>query len=239
MFRIKKRSRFDYWSCSKFANWIRGTAKPMALSLEDWDSWRIDAKQKQPYRYWLAEQGLSFLQDFVNLPIDIYHTIDIYIQNRFISKIQYLKTGLKPGEYYDLDHRILHGLFNELIDFVEIQQAGSMAYDKEKKYKFKNRRCVEAGLDYLKWAGSLTYDVSKKDKLYGQLTHQAKSAQKILELYNWWKNRDNRVDPHDLYSKEKDGKFYFRKIDKMENEYDKEDTKMLIELIKIRTCLWN
>lgn len=242
MFRLKKRSRINYWGCSKFADWIRGTPKPFALEWDAWDIWHKEAKDKHPFRYWIADEFLDILQDTVNLPADLYHTIYVYIRNRFIDKTHCLKTGLKAGEYYDLDYRILHGLFYELTELVESEYAYMASYDNKKKYKFVKGKCPEAGVDYLNWAMNLKYGqndgILKKDNLYGQPTHQAKVAQKTLELYNWWKNRGNRPDPHDIFSKEKDGKYYYRKIHKMEDSYDKEDTKMLIELIKIRGSLW-
>lgn len=245
MFRLKKRSRMDYWSCSKFADWIRGTPKPFALEWDAWDAWRDNAKKKNPLRYWAAEELLGYLQDFVNLPMDIYYTIEVYIHNRFIDKTHCLKTGLKAGEYYDLDYRILHGLFNELVELVELDFANRAIWDdeKKKKYKFVKGRCVEAGIDYLNWASSLRYNkdygLTEGDKGYNELTPQAIAAQKTFELYRWWKNiRPNRINPHDLFSEEKDGKYYFRKIGKLEDSYDKEDTKMLIKLIKIRGSLW-
>lgn len=242
MFRLKKRSRIDYWTCSKFADWIRGTPKPLALEWEAWDTWHEEAKQKHSMRYWIADELLDYIQDFVNLPMDIYHTIEVYIRNRFIDKLQYLKTGLKPGEYYDLDWRILNALFYELVELVETDYAHMGSWGEKKKYKFVKGRCAEAGLDYLDWAINLKYGDDhgflKDDKLYGCPTEQAKAAQKTLELYNWWKNRPNRPDPYDLFTEEKDGKYYYKKIVKMEDFYEKEDTKMLIDLIKIRGHLW-
>lgn len=243
MFGLIKRSRMDYWSCSKFADWIRGTPKPFALEWEAWDDWHEEAKNKHPLRYWVAEELTTFFQDLVNLPMDFYHTIEVYIRNRFIDKTHYLKTGLKAGEYYDLDYRILHGLFNELTIYIESELAHLMKAYKERDYKFVKGRCVEAGLDYLKWASGLRYNkdygFTKQDKHYNEPTDQAIASQKIVELYNWWKNiRPNRPNPHDVFSEQKDGKYYFRKIGKMEDSYNKEDTKMLIELIKIRGSLW-
>jgi hypothetical protein len=242
MFKIKKRARINYWSCSSFANWIRAIDKPHALPWDEWVNWRATSEKKHPYRYWMAEEGLDFLQDIVNFPMDVYHTIEIYIRNRFIDKLHYLRTGLKPGEYYDPDYRILHGLFNELVIFVESEQAHLMKAYPERKYKFVKGRCKQAGLDYLDWACNLKmnedYGINPGDEDYNKPTAQAISSQKILELYNWWLDRDYRVDPHDLFNKEKDGKYYYRKIGEMEDNYDKEDTEKLIELIQIRSSLW-
>ena len=64
------RFRAKYFSCSKFADWVRGVKKPKALSLEDWEDWRISCKNKSPVRYWIAEKGLSKIQNFINFPID-------------------------------------------------------------------------------------------------------------------------------------------------------------------------
>ena len=82
------------------------------------------------------------------------------------------------------------------------------------------------------------YGFNPDDEDYNKPTAQAKDAVKILELYNWWLDREYRVDPHTIYTKEKGGKYYYRKIAEMENDYDNEDTNMLIELVKIRGSLW-
>ena len=249
MFRLKKRSRMDYWTCSKFADWIRGTSKPFALEWDQWDEWHKNAKDKHPYRYWFAEKFLRKLQDFINLPIDIYHTIEIYVRNRFIDKVHYLRTDLTPGEYYDLDTRIIHALFTELTDLVEVEYASMQRYNEENiNYIFKKGRCALAGLDYLNWAGRLKYDenmgFNPKDEDYNKPTPQAEAALTTLELYNWWKNRDNRQDPYTLYNKEKSGPQYSIANDsemrswKLERQYEQEDTDMLIKLIKIRGSLW-
>lgn len=239
---MKKRSRFNYWSCSKLANWIRGSPKPAALEWDAWENWHENAKKKHPIRYWIAEELLDKIQNLVNFPLDLVYTIRVYIRNRFIDQTHVLKTGLKPGEYYDFDTRILYGLFNELVDLVEIDYAHLSKWDKTKQYKFVGGRCVEAGLDYLKWASALThgtnYGLKKNDKDYNKPTAQATTAQKTLELYKWWKNRDQRLNPYDLFNQETHGKKYYLKIDKIEKDFYKEDTKQLIELVKIRSNLW-
>ena len=237
------KSRIHYWNCSKFADLIRGVKKPYALEWNKWDEWKNEQKKQRPWRLWLSDTVLKRLQDIVNFPSDLYYTIKVYIRNRYIDKLHYLHSDLIPGEYYDLDTRILHSLFTELKDLVEVEYAHIMKSSKDSaNYVFKKGRCPLAGLDYLNWAGQLKYNedygITLGDKHYDQLTEQAKTAQKVLELYNWWKNRPNRLDPYSIFSKEKDGKFYYRKIHKMEESYEKEDTKMLVELVKIRGGLW-
>jgi len=249
------RQRIHYWSCSKIANLIRGCEKPSYLTMEDWEKWRSEVKAKSPIRYFLAEDLLNKIQDFINFPKDIYNSIRFYIRNRFITKTHYLKTGLKPGIYHEIDERILHGLFNELVDFVEVEQAWINSMHSDKKYHFKNGRCIESGLDHLKWAISLKKDEEngypKDIEGYGEPTPQAESAAKILELYNWWKDRKYRPDPmeasgwSDYCEKNKTegrddekSRIALEKLNNLEEKYDKEDEDMLVELIKIRKHLW-
>jgi len=235
--------RIHYWSCSKFANWIRGEDKPYALEWGKWDKWKEKQKKERPIRYWLSDTFLNKLQDIIYFPIDLYRTIKIYVRNCYIDKSHYLNTGLKPGEYYDFDYRILHGLFNELVDFVEIELSHLSRWNADKKYVFKNGRCIEAAYDYFKWANNL--------KCEGVLTDQAKASRKIQKLYEWWKNeRPNRTDPfsdnefsYDIneildHKKIKQKQKQIKKAHDLELAQENEDTKMLIELIKIRSHLW-
>ena len=48
--------RNHYWTCSKFADWIRGTTKGGAKTSEGWDEWETRAKSAYPVRWWLAEE---------------------------------------------------------------------------------------------------------------------------------------------------------------------------------------
>jgi hypothetical protein len=241
--RLLKKARIKYWGCSKFANWIRGEDKPSALEWDKWSEWHNNAEKNNPVRYWVAETLLDKLQDIVNFPLDVYHTVDVYVRNRWIDKIHYLRTGLTPGEYYDLDYRILHGLFNELVIFIESELAYRSKYNSEKKYKFIKGRCKEAALDYLNWAGQLIlneeYGVQKDDPEYGKPSNQAIDSKKIRELYDWWTVvRPNRYDPYELFSRETHGNEYYKLIGELEDRYSAEDTAMLIELIKIRGAIW-
>lgn len=248
-----RRSRFKYWSCSKFADWLRGEKKPDALEWNAWEDWRKEASSKRPVRYFLAETVLDKLQDIVNFPRDLAHSLSAWWHNRFVAKTHCLKTGLPPGRYHELDDRILHGLFNELKEFVESELAHmqSLGGD-DKKYVFKRGRCPEAGVDHLLWASALRFGegegFKKGDAEWGKPTPQAKSAAKILELYRWWTEvRPNRPNPHDASgwsehwekeSNDRNKRSAFKKLQKMEEDQEAEDEKMLIRLMKVRKSLW-
>lgn len=238
-----RKFRTNYWTCGKFADMIRGEKKPFALEWGRWEVWREKQKKERPWRYWMSDTALSKLQNFLYYPSDLWYGVRCYIRNRYITQTHVLKTGLKKGEWYDLDTRILYSLFNELVEFVEIELAHLSKSDRNKKYKFKNGRCIEAAYDYFKWANDLRYDedhgVYPTDELYGELTDQAIKSQKIKELYEWWiTERPNRDDPLITITKETYGKQYYKLIDSIEKDYEKEDTAKLVELIKIRDSLW-
>jgi len=234
------RQRINYWSTSKVADFIRGEDKPHALGWHEWDEWHKDVKSRKPLRYWLSENGLKILQNTIYYPYDLYNTIKIYVRNRWIDKTHILNTGLKPGQYYEFDYKVLHGLFYELTDYVEKELAWMMTWNGDKKYQFSNGRCVEAGLDYLEWASNLEYKP------------QAITAQKVRELYEWWTiTRPNRPDPYVVakYNDDitdsifknkltKKQRATIEKVEKIEQEYENEDTDKLIELIKIRRDIW-
>jgi hypothetical protein len=39
--------KYEYWSCSKFADWLRGTSKIHSGTAEEWNVWRKAAKAKK------------------------------------------------------------------------------------------------------------------------------------------------------------------------------------------------
>ena len=242
----------NYWSCSKFADWLRGTVKPPSGTCEVWDKWHEEAKQKS-FRYWLAEEGLDYLQNVICAPITLRNWIRCYISNRFVTKTHALTSStLKRGQWHDLDIRLLHTAFDELVDFVETELAHQFyswtAEDREKYSipwyrKFLRLgywRCPEAGLDYLNWAAQLKNDSQwvkeNTPEFFGKPTRQALSAQEILMLYNWWKKeRPNRPDPHDAsgwtaYHDEKEGDSLDHILSKEKNEKESEHERALLEL---------
>lgn len=270
----------NHWSCSKFADFIRGTPKILAGTSKDWRQWRKDAKDKHPVRFWLAEEFLEKIQHFLHLPYDKFYDVTCYIKNRWIHRSNSLTAhpmDIKPGNWQDVGNRFLPCMFNELQDFVEIELAWMNAIcdeESSKKYKipkwklFNWRwRSPESGLEYLKWAMSLIkneeYGLTNSDPEYGKPTQQAINAREIHELYIWWtKIYRNREDPsvisgwHDFCEEKRKSTIDILDFDnespisrsrsrkildhlqKIEQEYENEDTEMLIRLIKVRNSLW-
>ena len=208
-----------YWSCSKFADWLRGTKKLSAGTAEEWDDWTTAAQMKHNFRYWLAEEALDHLQDFVTWPVRKIYDIKYYINNRWVTRTHSLTAhprDIKPGQWCDVGNRFLPCLFNELVDFVEVELAWwHIAWaDPEEKAKYnapfyatgwfrwRTWRCPQAGLDNLDWQRNLRHDVdsgwAEGDPNIGKPTPQAVKAQEVLDLYRWWKDvYPNRPDPHD------------------------------------------
>ena len=211
--------RSNYWSCSKFADWLRGVEKPNSATSKGWAGWRRRAEAAYPIRFWIAEEGLDYAQRFVYYIPDKLNDIRYYINNRWITRAHALTAhpkDIKPGNWCDVGNRFLPCLFNELVDFVEIEQAWHHClWSDEMKTKYnvpwwrkgwlrwRTWRCPEAGLEYLDWASNLTMKedmgLTPADPKYGTPTYQAVAAKEILALYKWWKEvYPNRPDPYDV-----------------------------------------
>jgi hypothetical protein len=202
----------EYWSCTKFADYIRGIEKPNSADFKGWDDWDKEGKQKNPIRFWFVETFLDKVQDIIMSPIDLYYSIKYYIDNRWVTKTHCLiahPNDIKPGSWRDEGDRFLPCLFNSLVDYVEVSVAQNYILwsDKDVKeqyaapfyssgpFRLRSWRCLEAGLDYLNRAKMITYT----DKCGSErFTTQAINAAEILELYNWWKDvYPTRIDPID------------------------------------------
>ena len=209
--------RAQYWSCTKFADWIRGIEKGDAKTGRGWREWESEAKTKYPIRYWIAEEALDAVQNFIWWPVDQLYNIKYYINNRWVTRTHALTShprDIKRGQWKDVGNRFLPCLFNELVDFVEMEQAWHhIAWDKEAREKYRAPwwasgwfrwrvwRCPQAGLDYLDWASTLTNEewLDEDKKHLAEPTYQAKNAKEIKALYLWWKEiYPNRPDPMDV-----------------------------------------
>jgi hypothetical protein len=210
--------RKNYWSCSKFADWIRGTVKGAPKTGSGWREWEENAKQKHPFRYWIGEEALDAFRLFICWPLDRIHGAKYYVNNRWVTKTHALTAhprDIRRGSWCDVGYRFLPCLFNELVDFVEIELAwrhiawGSR--EDRRKYgapfwatgwfRLRTWRSAQAGLDYLEWESRLIPTeewVDANDPNYQNPTPQALGAIEIRELYQWWTEvYRKRPDPHE------------------------------------------
>ena len=211
-------SKTHYWSCSKFADRVRGTRKLEAGTAEQWDEWQDTPKGFNPVRYWLAEEGLDYIANVVYFIPDALYDIKYYINNRWVTRTHCLSASpkdIKPGDWCDVGDRFLPCLFNELVDFVEVELAWwHIVWDDEANKKFRapwyargwfrwrTWRSPECGLANLEWQRNLVWNedelLDKDDPRYGTPTSQAIKAQEILDLYTWWtQTRPARPDPYE------------------------------------------
>lgn len=258
--------RRHYFEESEIVNRLRtrfGIMKPYALPWGEWDEWNEKTKKEKPLAYWLTETLPEFLDnilDRIPTPID---NIRYYCRNRFYRKSHMLPCYFNPGEYHDLDERLLHGVMNALVDFVEVELAYKSRWcntDESKTAKWKNGRCPQLGLAHLAW--EMTLDSEELD-ITERADSQAATAREIKKIYDWWKvTRPARPDAmdasgwheycekseaagHSIFSnKEKDPELVemsnvtHKKLRDIEAAYDAEDEAMLIRIIKIRRSLW-
>jgi hypothetical protein len=252
----------NYWSNTKFAGWLRGTDKPQAETSKGWREWNAQAKKSHPVRYWIAEELLDRVQSFLRLPIDAVYGIKYYINNRWVTRTHGLTAhprDIKPGTWCDVGYRFLPCLFNELVNFVEVELAwwhlaweGQSVRDRYNMpwwavgwWRVRIWRCPAAGLDNLRWQMGLVHDedwIGADDPRYGKPTLQAESAKEIYELYDWWVNqRPRRPDPYDASGwseicarRRADGKDFLDLEDR--NEAEREETRQALDLChKIET----
>jgi hypothetical protein len=215
--RIGENMIYESWSCSKLANLIRGDKKPNALEAHEWSNWHQSSKEKHPIRYWIAEEFLDGMQRTLFYISEKYNNIRCYIRNRWITQSYALKANKKDiarGQWCEYGDRILPCLFNELVNFVEVDKAWMEYISYPEKYyvplwrkisafRFAEWRNPTAGLAYLDWEISLKWGnndgILPTDKRYGKPTFQSETAKELKELYLWWKTiYPARIDAYEL-----------------------------------------
>lgn len=265
---VGPRTRPEYWTCSPVATWIRDKSgvekKPSAATSEGWGAWHKANKDK--FGYWAAEEGLDILQDIWMFIPDVYHNVRVYIRNRYIDKTHFLDTKLERGQWHEFDTRLLHGMFEALVDFVEDEKAAMHRWTSDEKYKLPN---AEKGIEYLEWEMTLGEE-RPDDPDHYPMPEQAAKAKETLELYKWWKyTRPERKEPGEavgLYEwydamrekyKEDDNDGVWNVLGRNYSEEDRveqhrlydasnkeetrqfvEDSEMMIRLVRLRGSLW-
>lgn len=196
-----------YLSCSPLMDKVRkrlGIDKPKWAQFDEWDTWNTNTRKNYPVKWFLTETVPQFIDDVYEAITSPYYDTRYYIRNRFIRKTHVLRTDCPVGTYQDTDERLLSAMANAVIDFVEIELAYKSAWcrtDASKTAVWRNGRCAEMGLDYLRLEQEMVYDENEgfhKPELIGQRHAQAFEADEIRAIYDWAKTRNDRPDPYDV-----------------------------------------
>lgn len=181
--------------------------KPIAATAQEWEQWTAQSKANKPIAWFLNETVPNYFNKVCKVVRSPFNNLVWWFRYRIFDRYHVIKTGLKP-DYYDTDTRMLYGMFNLLVDYVEIEKAWMMVvFDDDRRYqynvpwwslnptRFKSFRNAQAGLDHLAWETTLD-DPNLPE--HERSKSQAHHAREVLFLYNWWKTvRPNRPDPHD------------------------------------------
>ena len=181
--------------------------KPEYSTMKGWKEWEDNARAEQPLAFWLNETVPEWLRDVKSSITSPLNNARYWIRMRVFDRYHIINTRLKPG-YSDADTRMLYGMFNLLVDFIEVDKAWMhVVFDNAERAKrkhpwwsrgwtrFKSYRDPDAGLAHLAWEMTLG---DPDLPIEQRADTQARDAREQLELYKWWKEiRPARPDPHD------------------------------------------
>ena len=245
----------------KLRTWF-GITKPIALQWGEWDEWKKTTKREHPIGWWFTEVLPDALEWFPKTFLDPFYLIGYYYRNRFHRQTHVLRTGFKPGKYHDLSERLLYGVMESLVDFIEVEKAWLyIIWHPEDNLKLVKGRNAAAGLKYIDWEITLDSDDLPDDQ---RSDLQAAAAREMKTIYHWWKEvRPHRPDPMDTSGwleycdeirdtgwellderrpkepgEDERTRTMHRSMHEMEEAYDREDEEMLCRVMKIRLHLW-
>lgn len=177
---------------------------------KEWSEWKKKAKRNK-IRWFLTDTLPMWLKSTFIWPIE--RACD-WVRYRTYGNYRKINIRSLQPDYYDKRDLMLHGMFQLLVDFIEIEKAIMQWYFCEvSKFSWLKRKITrfkpsgELGIKYLDWEISLSDPKSdcfdnlsyceEAIKKYGSLEEYKKSddykmsqsyfAQEQKELYLWWK----------------------------------------------------
>lgn len=212
---------------------------PSAATMEEWDEWHEEARRARPLAYFIANDlpkaWSRFYRSFIDRPF-------WWVKYRTTHRFNVIKPRkLKPG-YHENDTRLIHGMFQILVDYVEkecsclYQMSNSHSLDFSPR-RHKTERNAEDGLKYLDWAAGLD-DPSLPPQ--EQNPSQAHCAREVKDLYIWWtKTRPEREDPDKLINILPNTGQVVGPVDSIREYQLNEDKYQMKRLVDIMDGLWS
>lgn len=247
------------WNQLKKGNWTKFLypEQPRAATMEEWAE--FDKHQrKTPVKYFLAETFPDFVRSTFIWPVQRKRDkITDYLFRQPVVKIKSLNAG-----WHDVSEKILHVNFQLLVDFVEVECAWMEIWCND---HIKRPNILQRRLGLWRSAELGTLNLAKDTALNDPTLpeeerneKQAQTAKIILDLYHWWKARANRPDPYEvsgwtaycatrpmleMWRTKTDEEREITKemhniMHRLEEQYEAEDTAMLVKLVNIRKELW-
>ena len=173
-----------------FKKWLFPTM-PDAATMEDWDEWNNNA-MKSKFKWFIADTVPTWFAITFQYR---YENVIGKLKSKYIRKHNLIKiNSLEDDVWYDSDTRLMHGMFQLLVDFVELEKSHMeimLNMDNPPRYMRKVKyRSAEMGIKYLDWEISLGKEGG---------TNQSKNAKTIKELFLWWKyDRPSRIELMDV-----------------------------------------
>jgi hypothetical protein len=158
----------------------------------------------------------TMLEDLYYSLYHKYSRVKEFIKFGLIRKHHCIRISSLDRRYYDTDTRLLHGCFQLLVDFIEVEKAShqrsSNLYEKGgwKWFLYKNSpwwlnwlvcpRSRKLGMQYLDWEMAIPDEVvEREDGTVDGCPGQSEAAKEQRALYTWWTEvYPNRIDPMDL-----------------------------------------
>jgi hypothetical protein len=246
---MRSRSYSETW----LFDWLRKSVfkveKPRALAWGGWAKWDAEFKTTRPVAYFATETLPDWLEKPAQWIIDPIYDATYYLRNRFVRQTHMVHTDLEPGVWHEYETRILHGMFTELVDFVEVEQAWhTCVWDDTARVKYNmpwwrdnwlvywhEWRCPAAGIDYLKWCMTLDDPALP---VHDRNSSQAEHAREVLTLYTWWK--DIRATRRDEYEEAGFTEFNDRMAAKYGRlDFDPDDRKLTAQERKEKRSIYD
>ena len=123
-----RRTRYNYWSCSKFAYWLRekaGLENPVALTAEGWAEHKKQSKAKAPFVHWFTGKFLNKLQNVVFFIPDLMWSIRTATIWTFFRNVWLFRKAL--WNYYGWD-------YSGLLRFMETAAEDMSEHHKKHSY---------------------------------------------------------------------------------------------------------
>ena len=155
-------------------------------------------------------------------PFKQVHDIKYYLKNLIFRRHHLIRTKLPKGQWYDTDTRLLYGMMNLLIEYLEKEKPFEIVnWDSDEDHK-KARDEMIAIRDW--W---LNYDNRKKEI---EKALDEWHSKKFVSGDHWIRDINAEDTP--------EVKVLFDKLHALEAKLLEEEEEMLIRLVKIRGYLW-